>query len=293
MTDRLIRLYPAGYRTAHGPEIAATHREMTAGLPRAARLRADADLAAHAVRVRLGLDSASRGGRLFAVAAPFSLAAAAVVAGLELTRWYTGFVVSPTPAWVQLSTTGPGWGLWLLSALLVCVGAVVALTGRWVPGVVAAGCGLLGSVALWGVVEPSRGGGAVVPVAALLTVGVVLACPPDRRADPGLSAAAGAMAGVGWLPLVAVGTGGFVVTTDHGAWPLLVLVASGVALALRRRSSGLLELGAMAVASPSLLGRAYADAWLDLRPVLAMLLALPLAAAATACWQGVRRRRSP
>lgn len=81
MTDPLLRLYPAAYRAAYGQEIVDVHREMTADMPRAARLRADADLATHAVRVRLGLDSASRAGRFFALAAPFALAAARWTAG--------------------------------------------------------------------------------------------------------------------------------------------------------------------------------------------------------------------
>jgi hypothetical protein len=55
VSDPLVRLYPAAYRAAYGQEIIDVHREMTADMPRPARLRADADLAAHALRVRLGL----------------------------------------------------------------------------------------------------------------------------------------------------------------------------------------------------------------------------------------------
>jgi hypothetical protein len=72
MTDPLLRLYPAAYRAAYGREILDVHREMTMDLPRVARLRADADLVAHALRVRSGLDSASPGGRFFALTAPFA-----------------------------------------------------------------------------------------------------------------------------------------------------------------------------------------------------------------------------
>ncbi|MCU4745411.1 MULTISPECIES: hypothetical protein [Streptomyces] len=284
-----VRLYPAGYRAVHGPEIAETHRELTAGLSRAARLRADADLAAHALRMRLGLDPASPGGRLFALAAPFALATAAVVAGLELTGWYRTLVLSPTTLRAMVAGTGAAWGLYLLCSLLVCGGAIVALTGRWVAGVAAVSGGLLGTVALWPALGPARGGGALLPVLALLTVAVVLACPPDRRADPGVCAAAGVMAAVGWFPLVAVGTGEFAVSTDYGAWPLLVLAASGIVLAVRRRSPGLYELGAMAVASPPLIGRAYADAWLDAWSVVLLSLVLPLGAALTVGVWWVRR----
>ncbi|MFD8424888.1 hypothetical protein [Streptomyces sp. NPDC059466] len=291
MTDVLARLYPAAYRAAHGQEIVDVHREMTAGMPRPARLRADADLAAHALRVRLRLDSASRAGRLLALAAPFALAAGAVNSGLHLTRWYAGLVLSPAPVRVQLSTMEGPWALYLLLSLLVCVGAVIALTGRWGLGVGVAACGLLGTAAQWAVGTRVYDDEAVSPVAALLTVAVVLACPPDRRGDRRWSAAAGAMAAVAWFPVVVVDTRAFGVTTDYGAWPILVLAVTGAVLALRARSSGLREIGAMALASPSLAGYAYTDAWGDLRPVLGVLLLLPLAAALTALFQTVRRPR--
>ncbi|MEU6389258.1 hypothetical protein [Streptomyces sp. NPDC046939] len=147
IVDVLVRLYPAAYRAAYGQEIVDVHREMTAGLPRAVRLRADADLAAHALRVRLRLDSASQAGQLFADAAPFTLAAAAVHSGLRLTRWYAGLVRSPAPVRVQLAALEGSWTLYLLLSALVCVGAIIALTGRWVLGAGLAACGLLGTAA--------------------------------------------------------------------------------------------------------------------------------------------------
>ncbi|MFD6024927.1 hypothetical protein [Streptomyces griseoluteus] len=295
MSDRLVRLYPAAYRAAYGQEIIDVHREMTADMPRPARLRADADLVAHALRVRLGLDSASPAGRFFALAAPFALAAGAVDSGLHLTRWYAGLVLSPAPVWVQLSTVDGAWSLYMLLSLLVCVGAVVALTGRWGPGVGVAVCGLLGTAVQWAAGARVYDDGAIVPVAALLTVAVVLACPLDRRGDRRLSAAAGAMAAAGWFPVVVVNagtyTGVFGVTTDYGAWPMLVLAFTGAILALRARSSGLREMGAMAVASPPLVAYSYATAWGDSWPVLGTLLLLSVVAALTAFFQAVRRRR--
>ncbi|MEV7425726.1 hypothetical protein [Streptomyces sp. NPDC091212] len=295
MSEFLVRLYPAAYRAAHGQEIFDVHREMTADLPRPARLRADADLAAHALRVRLGLDSASPAGRLFALAAPFALAAGAVDSGLHLTRWYTKLVLSPAPVWVQVSTMDGAGALHLLLSLLVCVGAVIALTGRWGLGVGVAVAGLLGTAAQWAFDAQVSDGGAIVPAAALLTVGVVLACPPDRRGDRRLSAAAGAVAAAGWFPVVVVNagtyTGAFAVTTDYGAWPMLVLAFAGAALALRARSSGLREMGAMAMASPSLVAHSYANAWGNLWPVLGTLLLLSAVAALTASLQAVRRHR--
>ncbi|MFD9167816.1 hypothetical protein ACFWCP_01450 [Streptomyces diastaticus] len=295
MSDPLVRLYPAAYRAAHGQEIIDVHREMTADLSRPARLRADADLAAHALRVRLRLDSASPAGRFFALAAPFALAAGAVDSGLQLARWYAGLVLSPAPVRVQLSAMDGPWALYMLFSLLVCVGTVTALTGRWGPGVGMAVCGLLGSALRWAVGGHLYDEGATAPLAALLTVAVVLACPPDRRGDRRLSAAAGVMAAVAWFPVVAVRagtyTGAFGVTTDYGAWPMLVLAFTGATLALRARSPGLRETGAMAVASPPLVAHSYATAWGDLRPVLGALLLLSVVAALTASLQAVRRRR--
>ncbi|MBL1120448.1 hypothetical protein JK364_50385 [Streptomyces sp. 110] len=294
MSDLLVRLYPAAYRDAYGQEIIDVHREMTADLPRPARLRADADLAAHALRVRLGLDSASPAGRFFALAAPFALAAGAVGSGLHLTRWYAGLVLSPAPGWVQLSAMDGALSLYILLSLLVCVGAVIALTGRWGPGVGPAVCGLLGTAVQWAAGAHVYDDGAIAPVAALLTVAVLLACPPDRRGDRRLSAAAGAMAAAGWFPVVVVNTGAYTgalgVTTDYGAWPMLVLAFTGAVLALRARSSGLREMGAMAVASPPLIAYSYAAVWGDLRPVLGTLLLLSVVAALTAFFQTVRRR---
>ncbi|MBV7672529.1 hypothetical protein STHAL_24065 [Streptomyces halstedii] len=295
MSDPLVRLYPAAYRAAHGQEIIDVHREMTADMPRPARLRADADLVAHALRVRLGLDSASPAGRFFALAAPFALAACAVGSGLRLTRWYTGLALSPAPVRVQLHATDGAWILYMLLSLLVCVGAVVALTGRWGPGAGLAGCGLLGTAAVqWAAGAHVYEEGALTPVAALLTVAVVLVCPPDRRGDRRLSAAAGAMAAVGWFPVVVVNagayTGAFGVTTDYGAWPLLVLAFTGAVLALRARSSGLREMGAMAVSAPPLVAYSCATVWGDLRPVLGTFLLLSVMAALTAFLQTVRRR---
>jgi hypothetical protein len=286
VSDPLVRLYPAAYRAAYGQEIIDVHREMTADMPCPARLRAGADLAAHALRVRLGLDSASPAGRFFALAAPFALAAGAVASGLHLTRWYAGLVLSPAPIWVQLSATDGAWSLYMLLSLLVCVGAVIALTGRWGPGV---------GVAVQGAAGAHVYDGAIAPVVALLTVAVVLACPPDRRGDRRLSAAAGAMAAAGWFPVVVVNTGAYTgafgVTTDYGAWPMLVLAFTGAVLALRARSSGLREMGAMAVASPPLVAYSYATAWGDLWPGLGTLLLLSVMAALTAFFQTVRRRR--
>ncbi|WP_328988518.1 hypothetical protein OG394_20070 [Kribbella sp. NBC_01245] len=286
MRESLLQLYPAAYRTAHGQEIVDVHRELTEGLPRAARLRADADLVAHALRVRLRLDSASPAGRLFVLAAPFALAVGAVNSGIHLMTWYTGIALSPGSVWSHLSTTDGMWALHVLLLAMVCVGAIIALSGRWALGAGLAVGGLLGIAVQWTIAAPQYGEGAFEPVAAVLTAFVVLACPPDRRGDRRLAAAAGAMAAVAWFPVALIDTRAFVVSTEYGAWPLLVLAATGAVLALHGRSSGLREMGAMALASPLFLAYAYTSGWLELPPVLAIgvALALPILAGLTAAY---------
>ncbi|MFE7129905.1 hypothetical protein ACFVIM_03520 [Streptomyces sp. NPDC057638] len=297
MIARLLRLYPPGYRAAYGGEIADTYREMTAGLPRRARLREAADLAAHALRVRTGLGPADDLGRFLASAAPFALVAAAVVAAIRLTRWWEGLVVSPSPVLLSLRTLDAPFALGLLSSLLVCAGAVVALTGRWAAGVTAAVCGLLVTGAL-ALTQPwLYGDRVVVPVVALLTIAVVLACPPELRPGDRVSAVAVAMGGAAWVPVVAVEVGVVSgVSTEYGAWPLLVLTATGVVCALRAhreqkesgrrgpggtprtrpRASGLRETAAMIVASPPLVAHALDGVRYGSGPDRMVVLALTL-----------------
>lgn len=264
MRGSLLQLYPAAYRTAHGQEIVDVHRELTEGLPRAARLRADADLVAHALRVRMRLDSASPAGRLFALAAPFALAVGAVNSGIHLMTWYAGVALSPGSVWSHLSTTDSTWALHVLLLAMVCFGAIIALSGRWALGAGMAVSGLLGIAVQWIIATPPYSEGAFEPVAAVLTAFVVLACPPDRRGDRRLSAAAGAMTAVAWFPVALIDTRAFIVSTDYGAWPLLVLGSTGAVLALRARYWGLRDLGAMALASPLFVAYAYTGGWLEL-----------------------------
>ncbi|WBQ02634.1 hypothetical protein [Kribbella sp. CA-293567] len=262
MSDPLLRLYPAAYRAAYGREILDVHREMTIDLPRWARLRADADLVAHAVRVRLRLDSAAAGGRFFALAAPFALAVAAAYGGIQLMRWYAGLAISPGSTWSHLVTMDLAWSLNVGFLGLMSAGAIIALLRWWVPGVVLAVAGLLGFAVQWTFAPSLYGDGPFEAIAAALTALVILACPPDRRSDRRLSAVAGAAAAVAWFPIALVLTRNFIVSTDYGVWPLLVLALTGAALALHARSSGLRELGAMVVAAPLFLAYAATSGWL-------------------------------
>lgn len=241
----LLRLYPARYRAAD--EILDVHRELTADLSRIARLRADADLVAHALRVRVGLDSASAAGSFFSVATPFALAVAAAYSGIQLMRWYAAATISPGSTWSHVVTVDGPQALNLLLLAMIFVGG---LAMRWRLGAVLAVVGLLGfAVApdLYGPLEA---------VAAALTAFVVLACPPDRRGDKQLSALAGLMAAVAWFPVALVQTRNFIVSTDYGAWPLLTVALTVAVLIVGVGLSGPRALGVLAVASPLFLAHA-------------------------------------
>ncbi|GAB2781533.1 hypothetical protein GCM10027073_12670 [Streptomyces chlorus] len=266
MIERVLRLYPAAYRQTHGGEIAATYREMTAGEPLSSRLQEGAGLAAHAVRMRMGLGSAAPLARVLARAYPFALAASAAACGLHLLRWYAGLVASPTPWGVQLSTDLRGaWGVLLVSSLVVCAGAASALAGRWRAGVPCTAAGLLSFAVAAVVSGPAFGDPVVTPAAMALAAAVVLACPPDRRLENTAvrwAGPAGAMIALVVVPRAAIDAHAVPwVSTDYGCWPLLVLAATGVVLTWRSGSRGGRELGAMVMASPPLLAGAYTTAW--------------------------------
>ncbi|MGW6278050.1 hypothetical protein [Kribbella sp. NPDC055071] len=257
MTDPLLRLYPAGYRAAHGREILDVHRELTTDLPRIGRLLADVDLIAHALRVRLGLDSASTAGRFFALAAPFALAATASYGGIHLMRWYAGVAISPGPTWSQLITIDAPQALNVLFLAMAAVGASMALIRWWRQGMVVAVIGLLGFAVEWTAKPALYDDGPFQAIAAVLTAAVLVAGPPDRRGDR--KVVAGAMAAIAWFPAALVLTRGFVVSTDYGTWPLLVAAVTGCVLALRERAA--LVAVAVAVASPLLLAHALTNGW--------------------------------
>lgn len=294
MIGLVLRLYPRRYRQESGEEILAVYRQTAAEESRTGRFREGADIAAHAVRMRLGLSSATAAGRLLANAAPFAVGAAAAGCGVFLTRWYAGTVVPPTP----VSFFADAWGALglLLAPALVVVGAVTALTGRWHAGVIAVAVGLSGLAAAAVVSGPAFGDPVVTPAMALLTALIVLACPPDLRPGPRVCAAAGAMAAVAWLPLVAVHARVLPFSTDYGLWPLLVLAATGVVQALRSKSPGPgmrvgpAETAAMTVACPPFLAYAYTGAWGQLLPVLAIGALVPLAGGLAAYAHALRLR---
>lgn len=288
MIGLILRLYPPRYRQELGEEILAVYRLSSADASRTGRFREAADIAAHAVRMRLGLSSATAAGRLLAGAAPYAVGAAAAGCGVHVTRWYAGVVASPSPVHLSADT----WSALLFASALVVVGAITALTGRWRGGVIAVAVGLSGLAAAAIISGRAFGDPVVTPAMALLTALIVLACPPDLRPGPRACAAAGVMAAVAWLPLVAVQAHVLPFSTDYGLWPLLVLAATGLVLALRSKSPGFAEAAAMTVACPPFLAYAYTGGWGQSLPVLAIGAVVPLAGAAAAyAYHLVRRGR--
>ncbi|WP_380282898.1 hypothetical protein [Kitasatospora purpeofusca] len=112
----LDRLYPAGYRAAHGEEITAVFADALQHTDARTALREWAALAAHAVRLRTRLSSRDPAGRILAGAAPFLLAGGAALSVVHL---LTGALLpGPGANWaVGAAQTAP-WVLALLCATL-------------------------------------------------------------------------------------------------------------------------------------------------------------------------------
>ncbi|MEU8455994.1 hypothetical protein [Streptomyces griseoaurantiacus] len=287
MIALLLRLYPRRYRRENGAEILAVHQEAAAHLTRLGRVRDTADIAAHALRMRLGLTSATAAGRLLAEAGPLAAGAAAAYCGLHLSRWYVSTVVSPGPVHLEADSAS----VLLFAAALAFVGAVTALTGHRRAGTLALVTGLVALAVAAAVDGPAFGDPAVTPAMALLTAFVLVAGPPDLPPDPGACAAAGAMAAAAWLPLTALYAGALPVSTDYGMWPLLVLAAVALLRTLRTASSVLTGTAAAATASPLLLAHARTSgAWEYPLPLWAGIAAIPLAGALAVALRTLRRR---
>ncbi|MFF4814407.1 hypothetical protein ACFY2K_07445 [Kitasatospora sp. NPDC001309] len=307
MIDHLLRLYPAAYRRAHGAEIAATYRELTAGEPLGPRLRDAAELAGHALRLRAGLGPGTAAARMLGTAYPLVLVASAAASGLHLLRWYAAVAASPAPLGVQLRSDLSGvWGVLLLSSLLVFAGAAAALAGRWRAGVPCTVAGLLAFATAAVASGPALGDPVAGPAAAVLAAAALLGCPPDRRTEAlavGRAGTAGVAVALVLVPRAAVAAHAVPwISTDYGCWPLLVLAAAAAVTAWRNGSRGgdsrgarelaVRELAALALASPLLLAQAGTVAWGDptALAVLATVLTAALAAVPLAGRLGRSRR---
>ncbi|MFF0392525.1 hypothetical protein ACFYS8_28075 [Kitasatospora sp. NPDC004615] len=118
----LRRLYPAGYRAAHGEEIVAVFAESVQGADRRTAVREWAVLAAHALRLRTRLSSRDPAGRVLAGAAPFLVAGGAALGAVQLLTLLFERGPYQPPVALDVAHAAP-WVLALLCAAL----------GRWAP----------------------------------------------------------------------------------------------------------------------------------------------------------------
>ncbi|MEU5460802.1 hypothetical protein ACH4KU_07085 [Streptomyces althioticus] len=253
MIEAVLRLYPQRYRLEAGDEIVAAYRESVDGVRAVDRLREAADIAGHALRMRLGVTSSSTVGQLLAAAAPQVAGVAAAYCGLHLSRWYVA--ASLSPAFPPLDPDS--WTVRLFASAVVAVGAVTALTGRWRAGAWAAVVGLVAYAVATVASGPAFGDPVVTPVMALLAALVLAAAPPDLPPGARDRVTAGVTAAAVWVPVTALYAGVLPVSTDYGLWPLLVLAACGVAGALRQRSLAVVRSAAIVVACPLFLAYAH------------------------------------
>ncbi|MFJ9938318.1 hypothetical protein ACIRSJ_34915 [Streptomyces virginiae] len=250
MSRRLLRLYPAEFRRDFGDEIAEAHREATEGAGRLARLREGCDIVAHALRLRLRVGSAHRGGLLLAAAAPFLLAATGARAAFLLASALNRAHVTGRP-----DVEDPvGYAL-LACDLLTLIGVVVALSGRYAFGARSAFAGVAGTSAC--LLVASLPGALEMPLehAAYLLPPLVIAalpllCPADLRPARRIHSAAGLVALLVWAPLSVV----VLALLDAGGlamfplWRFAVPVAAVLALAGRPALSGVRTAGRFALA---------------------------------------------
>lgn len=287
MSAPLLRLYPAGFRRAFGDEIAESYREAVEGAGRVARLREAGDIVAHALRMRLRLGSAQRGGRLFAAAAPFALAATASYAAFDLVSLIGDRYVSGNPDFlVPLSYAMGG------CALVALMGAVLALGGRFVAGARCAFAGVLAwAVTLLAVTLPA---GAALPrefaaflLAPVLVAAVALACPPDLRPPGRVRSTTGLTALLLWAPLAVVvlaladadGLGSVIL------WRLGAPMAAALVLAGRPALAGLRTAGQCALAGAPFVAMGYCAGVVDQDTLVPALAVLAAGAAALHLWR--------
>ncbi|MFG2989568.1 hypothetical protein ACGFZK_09830 [Streptomyces sp. NPDC048257] len=290
MNLRLLRLYPAGFRRAFGDEIAEAYREATEGAGPFTRLREAGDIVAHALRLRLGVGSAHRGGRLFAAAAPFALAAtgahAAFLLASTLNRAYvTGRPDFETPLGYAMN----GFHL------LTLVGAVVALSGRFAVGARCAFAGAAGTAVclvvsvLPGALEmPLEHVAYLAPPLAIAAL--PLLCPPDLRPPCRIRTTTGLVALLVWAPLSVVllallDAGGFGMIT---LWRFGVTVAAALVLAGRQALFGVRTFGRFTLAAAPFLVLGHFAGVVGEDTALPCLVLLAATGLAVRLWQ--RRR---
>ncbi|MDJ0382042.1 hypothetical protein [Streptomyces sp. G-G2] len=287
MSLPLLRLYPAGFRREFGDEIAEAYHDATREAGPLTRLREGCDIAAHALRMRLGLGSAQRGGRLFAAVAPFALAATASYAASNLASTIADWRLSNNPEYLDPLTYATSAGY-----LVALVGAVVALCGRYT-GALWALAGTAGTAlsVLVTVLPADRPVPWQLPAFLLLpmlSVLLPLACPPDLRPSRRIRSAAGVAAVALWAPLAVLlfalidarGLGLFV----H--WRYAVPVVAALALAGRSALAGLRTMGQFALAAAPFMITAFFGGVLAQDTALPALAVIGGAALGVRLWRG-------
>ncbi|MFE4976681.1 hypothetical protein ACFRAR_31835 [Kitasatospora sp. NPDC056651] len=136
-----LALYPGRYRRERGDELVVVFADTTEGVGPVDKARELLDLGAYGLRMRTGLTSTSRGGRLAALAAPLVAGAVGGLAAGQALLGYLEAGASPE-AW-GTSFLLPDWAL-LGPAML---SAVAALAGRWWAAKLLAGLAALMAVA--------------------------------------------------------------------------------------------------------------------------------------------------
>ncbi|WP_316526853.1 hypothetical protein [Kitasatospora brasiliensis] len=120
-----LALYPGRYRRERGDELIVVFADTTDGVGPVDKVRELFDLGAYGLRMRTGLTSTSRGGRLATLAAPLVAGAAG---GLAMGQVLLGYLTSgASDEGSGLRYLLPHWAL--LVAAVLAAGA--ALAGRW------------------------------------------------------------------------------------------------------------------------------------------------------------------
>ncbi|MGF1431685.1 hypothetical protein, partial [Kitasatospora sp. LaBMicrA B282] len=254
-----LRLHPGGYRRERGAELAAVFAESTAGASRRAVALELLDLAAHGLRLRLGLGSAGALARSAALAAPFAATAAAAttlmwqVTRLWLPLQHAGVLGPMLRALV--TSTRPDFWLDQVGVLLTLGSALAAGLGRWTTARLAGLVSLpvlLTRVALYLPESTSWAEGDWPRLIALVLIWygpqvlwllVLLAAPRDLLGPPTRRRTGTALAGALF--------GGFVLNSALGLGPVRAL-NSGLASELPAAVLGAAELALLAAAVPAL-----------------------------------------
>ncbi|MFE2283823.1 hypothetical protein ACFXDJ_06590 [Streptomyces sp. NPDC059443] len=226
----LLKLYPAAFRREFGDEIAEAYREATHGAGRAARVREALDVTGHALRMRLGLSSARRPGRLVAALAPF----AAVAVGAHVI-WWMGLILATAGAPDLPGEFAVPYVLLAAACFVIAQGAAIALGGRWAAGTWTMLTGFVAMVLL----DLLRSGGGLAGTVffrtpLLLVLLVALLCPADLRPQPRIRTAAGLGAVALWTTLLTAALTLGPLPDGAGGLRFAVPAAAGLALAGRQ-----------------------------------------------------------